>query len=238
MSIFYILTKKKCNFLKESIDKLNKNIKYLIYNELVRKFKDNDNNKSVDYKEMKEIIYKQFLNDLENINSIIELIDSLENKDKISFLKELMKKCKFTKNEFYSNNENTKISLLCELYTQNKLEKTKDSNYLDDFEIVIQEIRDDLEGNIEIKILKDFLNNKKELIIKRLGLIKIILKEFDIEKIYEDLTKIIEDVKRDIDDLNSIKNSLNYFHKEKFKEEIKNISNIVKGDRRRNYKNL
>lgn len=113
MSIFYILTKKKCNFLKESIDKLNKNIKYLIYNELVRKFKDNDNNKSVDYKEMKEIIYKQFLNDLENINSIIELIDSLENKDKISFLKELMKKCKFTQNEFYLNNENTKISLFC-----------------------------------------------------------------------------------------------------------------------------
>jgi len=47
---------------------------------------------------MKEIIYKQFLSDLDNINSIIELIDNLENKDKINFLKELMKKCKFTKN--------------------------------------------------------------------------------------------------------------------------------------------
>jgi len=100
VDFLYINEKKeeKCNFLKESIDKLNKNIKYLIYNELVRKFKDNDNNKSVDYEEMKEIIYKQFLSDLDNINSIIELIDNLENKDKINFLKELMKKCKFTKN--------------------------------------------------------------------------------------------------------------------------------------------
>lgn len=64
---------------------------------------------------MKEFIYKQLLNIIKNINSINDLIDSLEKPDKETFFKELMKKCKFIKKE------NNRINLLCEFYE--KIEK-------------------------------------------------------------------------------------------------------------------
>ena len=64
---------------------------------------------------MKEYIYNIFLNKLDDIDNIIKLIDSLSNEDKKKFLDELMKKCEFTKEEFYSNYENKKIQLLCDL---------------------------------------------------------------------------------------------------------------------------
>ena len=76
------------NFLENNIKKLK--ICPLIYNQLMIICKGDK------YKVMKEFIYKQFLNNIKNSDSIIALIDSLENKDKENFLIELMKKCKFT----------------------------------------------------------------------------------------------------------------------------------------------
>jgi hypothetical protein len=64
---------------------------------------------------MKQYIYDLFLTKLDDIDNIIKLIDSLSEGDKKEFLKELMKKCEFSKDEFYSNSENKKIKLLCYL---------------------------------------------------------------------------------------------------------------------------
>ena len=58
-----------------------------------------------DFEKMKEYIYNIFLDDIDNI---IKLIDSLSIEDKKKFLEELMKKCEFTKEEFYSNYEKKK----------------------------------------------------------------------------------------------------------------------------------
>lgn len=52
------------------------------------------------YKKMKKFIYKKFLNNIKNINSIIELIDILEKADKETFLKELMKIANLQKKNF------------------------------------------------------------------------------------------------------------------------------------------
>jgi hypothetical protein len=65
------------NFLENNINKLK--ICPLIYNQLMIICKDDK------YKIMKEFIYKQFLNNIENIDSIISLIDSLEENDKSIF---------------------------------------------------------------------------------------------------------------------------------------------------------
>ena len=46
---------------------------------------------------MKEFIFKQYLNNINNIDSIITLIISLEKEDEENFLKELMKKIQFYK---------------------------------------------------------------------------------------------------------------------------------------------
>ena len=52
---------------------------------------------------------------MDNSENIIELINSLKNEEKNKFLEKLMKKCRFSSDEFYSNNSSPKIELLCEL---------------------------------------------------------------------------------------------------------------------------
>ena len=222
---------KDCKFIEQKINKLNKKISSLIYNELMRRCKGDE------YKPMKELIYKKFLNKLENIDNIIELIGSLDKDDKKTFLEELMKKCLFTKEEYYSNNENAKILLLCKL-NEKKIIKINEEgiNYVD-IEKILQLIRKDLEGEIEIKKLKEFLENDKKSIINKLGLIKIILSDFGPEEEYSKLKEIIEKIKNDIDELSLIKNSLLIFHRNKYQREIRDISNLIKDMQEKNLKN-
>ena len=58
----------------------------MIYNQLMIICKNETYNK------LKGFIYEQFLNNIQNIDSIIALTKYLEKKDKENFLKELMKK--------------------------------------------------------------------------------------------------------------------------------------------------
>ena len=103
------------SFLEEKIGKLDDKIKSLIYNELMKTYNDKK------YEKMKKYIYEIFLNKLDDIDNIIKLIDSLSYEDQKDFLVELMKKCEFTKEEFYSNSKNEKIYLLCYLNEKGKL---------------------------------------------------------------------------------------------------------------------
>jgi hypothetical protein len=86
---------KNCDFIEKKISRLNKNLSFLIYNELMRSCKGDE------YLSMKELIFQKFLDKLDNIDTIIDLIDSLGKKDKTLFFEELMKKCQFSKEEFY-----------------------------------------------------------------------------------------------------------------------------------------
>jgi len=180
---------------------------------------------------MKEFIYQKYINESENINYLIDLIDSLEKEDKRIFLEELMKKCQFTKEEFYSNKKNKKIDLLCEL--NKKLERTNclNDNFLNldmDIEKILQQIFNDLDGKIPIKQLEEFLLNEEKQIIKRLGLIRIIICVLDPERLFVELKNINERIKNDIKELSSIKNSLSTFYKNKYQFEIGVITNFIK----------
>ena len=157
---------KNCNFIKKQLNELDKNINFLIYKELIRRCKADE------YKEMKEFIYIKFLNRLDNTKNIIDLIDILDKKDKKVFLEELMKKCLFTKEEYYSNNENQKILLLCKLNEKLIFKIIEEDINYQDIVKILQSIRKDLEGDIEIKKLKEFLDNEEKLILNKLGLIK------------------------------------------------------------------
>ena len=245
------------DFLDEKIGKLDDRIKSLIYNELMKTYNDKK------YEKMKQYIYDIFLNKLEDIDNIIKLIDSLSKEDKKDFLVELMKKCEFQKEEFYSNSENKKIKLLCYLNEKQKLE----IKYNGKIENILDDIRNDLEietGSILKKNLEQFLNlkniekklaNKKEeeekiikdedkkkqekdnkddndeeekrVIIQKLGLIKLVLENYDPIKKYGDLKKIILDINEKIIDLNFIKNSLLIFHRKQYGKEIKDLTNII-----------
>ena len=106
---------RKFDFISGKIDKLDQKITPRIYNELMKYCDDNK------YKPMKEYIFSKFLDKLDDIQRIIDLIDNLKiEKDKISFLEQLIEKYLFNKEEFYSNKENIRIQLLCELYEKKK----------------------------------------------------------------------------------------------------------------------
>ena len=91
-------------------------------------------------------------------------------------MNKIMKKYEFTEEEFFSNfsiNMNIKINLLCEL-NEKGIFNFNDENYYN-LEILLDEIRKNIElGYITNIKLEEFLKNKKEEVIKRLGLIKII----------------------------------------------------------------
>ena len=218
-SIF--IHEKNCNFIEEHIDKLDKKIVPLIYNELIRRCKGKE------YEIMKEFIYEKFINNSEYFNSIIFLIDSLKIEDKIIFLKDIIKKCRFTKDEFFSCKENKKISLLFNLYERGILE-CDNKNIYEDLEIILYDIYKDIKGEICSTKLNDFLNNGEEKVIKKLILMKISYFDFEPEKEYWKLKKIFEDINGYINNLTYIKDSLIIFHYKYYQNEIKSISEIIR----------
>jgi hypothetical protein len=206
-----------CDFLEQKINKLK--ISYLVNNQLMRICKDDK------YKKMKEFIFKIFLsnNNVKNVKSIIDLIDSLEKSDKDAFFKELMKKCKFKKDEFYSTEENNKINLLCELYKEKKLEKISG-----EIQTTLDEIIIDIDkGEIERKKIEEFLKNKEEIVKKRLGLIKIRFDGFGPENAHDKLNKTLESITEDIEKLTYIKSALSKFQRERYKNEIRQMIEII-----------
>ena len=235
------------DFLEERIGQLDDKVKSLIYNELMKKYNDKK------YEKMKQYIFFIFLNKLDDIDNIIKLIDSLSIDDRQEFLRELMKKCEFEKEEFYSNSENKKIKLLCYLNDKGKL----DIKYNDKIETILDDIRNDLGEALLIskKKLEVFLNlkeedknegkgekekdlkedkkieEKKEIeknkIIQKLGLIKLVLDTYDPIKNYGNLKKIINDINEAIKDLTFIKDSIIIFHKKQYEKEIRQLTEII-----------
>ena len=161
------------------------------------------------------------LNDIKN--NIIILIKSLGENDKESFLKELMKKCNFTKDEFYEAEDNNKINLLCSLQENKILVKVSG-----EIEKTLNQIINDLNNEkINKKTLEQFFENKEEVIKMRLGLIKLKLEIFQPQNAYDTLKQTLNDIKQDIVALSNIKKSLSIFHRETFREEIRIIMDFI-----------
>ena len=75
--------------------------------------------------------------------------------------------------------------------------------------------KDEKKDDIKNKTEENYTNNtnKEEEIIKKLGLIKMVLKEYDPVKKYRELKKNINEINEKFDKLNFIKDSLVIFHK-------------------------
>ena len=168
-------------FLDEEISLLENNIKSLIYLELISTYNEEK------YKNQKNHIYEIYLEKCstkEGRDNIIELIRKLKYDDKKYFIYEkLLQKCDFTKEEFFSNQENYKIQTLCllnkELLKESQKENEQDKKrelklnilapahqgniYAENLVKTLDNILSDLErGNITKKDLQRFLNIKNE----------------------------------------------------------------------------
>ena len=203
------------DFLRNNLSKLD--ICPLIYIQLIIKCKDDK------YKKMKEFIYQEFLNNITIIDSIISLIDILDSKDKNNFLKELMKKCKFTVDEFYSKRDNNRINLLYALLKKKKIQKISG-----DIKTTLEYIFKDIdEQEIDKKQLEEFFGNPEEIIKRRLELVKLCVDKFEPENSYEELKRTLENINKDIKLLSKIKTSLSIFQKERYQEEIKQMVELI-----------
>ena len=219
--IIYI-QEKNLDFLEKHINKLNK-IKFFVYNEIIKKCQNEE------YKQMKDFIFKKFINDKENNDNLITLIDTLSKSDKIQFLDELIKNCLFTKEEFYSYYENPKLSLLFSLYEKGVLVLSNEDYHFADLEEILKNIKKDFDGDITKKELENFLKNGEDFANKRLGLIKILFSiKYDTHQVYLELKKINEEINEDIKELIIIKNSLLIFHRYTYLDNIKEITELIK----------
>ena len=210
-------------FLKK-IDKEDKKISPLILNELVINCQDEK------YSSMKNYIFKKFASDLSNIDTIIKLLDNLSTtENKNNFLKELMKECKFKKEDFYSTNPNQQITILCELFEKGKINiSDKEAIGFIDIEDTLDKIARDLDRDITKQKLEEFLSNDEKIVIKRLKLIKMIIDKYNPEEIYHDLKQMIKGINENINELNRIRKLLLIFHNNIYFKDIINITNIIK----------
>ena len=201
---------------------------------------------------MKEFIYEIYLDKLDDGDNIIKLIDNLLPEEKKNFLEKLVKKCEFTKEEFFSNKDNKKIKLLCYLNEAKKL----DINNIGKLPIILKEINVYIdEGLILKKNLEEFLNLKQKdnnegeeknenelleiktdkvikednetMILQKLRLINIVINDYNPKKKYDELIQTIRDIDGIISQLNSIKNTLIIFHRNKYHKEITKIEDIT-----------
>ena len=274
---------KKFEFIKERIKKLNKKVIPLIYIEIINqcfnkedkvlKVEDGEDSNSeekenkikeeedenIDLNEMKNFIFGEFSNKLDNendIDNIVNLIDCLEGKDKKKrkddtineksendnkneeiineFLKELISKNLFKKDEFFSSNKNLKILLLYKLYEKGKIQKNEE-DYYENIMNLLAEIRKDIDGKIRKSKLEEFLKNEKSFIIQRLSLIKLIVQSFNPDEQYAQLKKINDKINEDINTLKYIKDNIILYYKESYQGIIERIIDVIKNN---HYKKL
>ena len=195
---FYIYDKYQ-EYIEQNIKKLDKKIFNLIYL---------NHYESIKYEKLKEFIFQEILNDINNTS-----------------LDLLMKIGLFTKEQFFSDENNINIEII---YKVNEIKKFNFVN-IGAFSNLMDEIYFDLEkGNIQMKIFQIFLSFNKEIIIKRLSLIKNIINNYEPNDAYQRFQKINEEKNKYTNDLISIKNSLLIYHKNVFSNDIKNIIEIIK----------
>ena len=129
-----------------------------------------------DYKEQKEHIYDIYLNNIktkEGRDNLIKFMKKVSRYEQIKLIEEkLLKKCIFTKEEFYSDKENYKIKTLWELIKEfendekfldllYQAEKGNESaeNLINIIDSLIMDLNRSI---ISKKVLENFLNIKKD----------------------------------------------------------------------------
>ena len=266
--------------VKEVDKKLSKKISPLIFIEIMNiLFNKEDNNnqeesidedndkkqnkgiddeyEDVEFNDIKEFIFLEFSNNLDNendIDNIIKLIDCLKGKDKIKeddintskkekeemvneFLTQLISKKLFTKDEFFQNSktQNLKISLLCKLYEKEFIQ-SDGGEYYEKIKELLDDINKDIGGEIKKSKLDEFLKNKEPIIKQRLSLINKIIDAFNPDLIYNDLKKTNDKINKDIEQLHKVRDNIIIYLKESYKDIIDEITEVIKNNKNKKIK--
>jgi len=212
---------------------------------------DIENEKVEDFDKMKEYILKQFINfrnekDIENIISLIDCLEGKkgkegefketndkkkdENREIINeFLNKLLdEKNLFKKEEFFSSNKSLKILLLSRLNEKGIIQKNDKNEYYNNLQGLMKSIKEDLEGNINKKTFDEFLKIDESIIKQRLNLLSIILEAYNSDTAYKELKETYKKINDDINKLIDIKDNIIIYHRETYKDKIKELIDLIK----------
>jgi len=215
---------------------------------------DIENEKVEDFYIMKDYILRNFINlkEEKNIENIMSLIDFFEGKEENAneindkkkkenkeitdeFLNELLDKYNlFNKKEFFSSNKSLKILLLSKLNERGVLQKNN-NEYYDEIEKLMQSIKQDLDGEIKKKTLDEFLTIEDSIVKKRLSLLGIIFESYNPNDEYYRLKEINKKINEDINKLIDFKNNIIIYHREAYKDKIKELIELIKDKKINDY---
>ena len=150
---------------------------------------EDEQEKWIDFTELKDFIIEDFSKELKNeeeIKYIIQFLDYLKGKNQTEgndkreiivdeYLNKLIKNNLFTKDEFFSDNpkQNIRISLLYNLYEKGKEKIQKnDKEYNDNIKNLFKDIKKFIENDIKKNELEKFLKFDEIVKKKRLNLIE------------------------------------------------------------------
>ena len=215
---------------------------------------DIENEKVEDFYIMKDYILRNFINlkEEKNIENTMSLIDFFEGKEENAneindkkkkenkeitdeFLNELLDKYNlFNKKEFFSSNKSLKILLLSKLNERGVLQKNN-NEYYDEIEKLMQSIKQDLDGEIKKKTLDEFLTIEDSIVKKRLSLLGIIFESYNPNDEYYRLKEINKKINEDINKLIDFKNNIIIYHREAYKDKIKELIELIKDKKINDY---
>ena len=262
----FSIKEKKFSFIENNVNKLDKKNISSIFCEIIKKFikkqiKEKEKEEEINIEndifdvqqELKEYIFNEYSNKLEDIidiNNIINLFDCIKginqirknegvfkekeieeiiNKNISEFLKKLIEKNLFNKNEFFLNKQNIKIDLLYELYKRGILKENNYYLYNEKICPLLEEINRDLNGNFKKGILEEFLKNEEQA-IQRLTLIKLIKQNFNANEKYNEIKKKNDEINKDIEELKYIKDNIELYYKNSKKDLINGIVEVIKNN--------
>ena len=213
--------KKKIEVINECLIAFRNN--YNIYLKVIEKYKN-------DLEILKQIS-KSSNKNLENIESLIELIKNIKEEDQKKEYFNNLKERIITYDEFLKKEESDNLKLLAQLMKNNLI---PESIYLDKNKDILNTIYDKLSTYDEKKsiYLNTILNEKEEtkkIYENRFELIKLAKEDKFIPKI--ELKKIIDKYKRVkdlIEKAYNISYQLSFYYKEKLKNDIDKINSIYK----------
>ena len=93
---------------------------------------------------------------------------------------------------------------------------------------LLDNIKHDIDGNIQKNKLEKFLRNDEKIIKQRLSLIKIILECFNPDEVYLRLKRTNKEINNLIVELTYIKDNINKYFKETYKDKLLKITEAIK----------
>ena len=221
---YYEKKENKFDFIENKINKLSKKLVDLIYTEIL---KDKAEEKNENFENLRIYFYKKFMDEFNDIEKISNMIDSFEENKKIEFLKELLQKISFTKEEFFLSDKNIKILLLINLYEKGTI-NNNNIKYFESTIELLENVYRDIEGNITKKTLDEFLLNENSVIIRKLEIIKLINEDFNPNVEFELLKNKNIEINNGIKKLQYIRDNIIIYHKNGYEDIIKKLENIFK----------